>query len=103
MSDGDDQSAAIASVNLHFRNGQIVGEDLPSAEEQEALFEELVELSKTDKVRYHWRKREVAKLLDVTEAVIDGQVKLLIKALETKVGGDADVNEVIIRGVIRRR
>jgi hypothetical protein len=98
MGDGDDQ--AIASINLHFKNGQIVGQDLPSAEEQEALFEELVELSKTDKVRYHWRKREVAKLLDTPEGVIDDQVKLLIKALETKVGGGGDEDAVIIRELL---
>jgi hypothetical protein len=74
---------------------------MSNREEQEALFNELVELSKTDKVRYHWRKREVAALLgNVPDYIIEGQVKLLIKALETKVGGGADENEVIIRELL---
>jgi hypothetical protein len=96
MGDGDDQSAAIASVNLHFKDGQIVGQDLPSEEEREALINELVELSKTDKIRYYWRKREVAALFGAPEYVIDDQVKLLIKALETKVGGGLDAFDVVV-------
>ena len=101
MGDGDDQSAAIASVNLHFKNGQIVGEDLPSAEEQEALFNELVELSKTDQVRYYHRKREVAALLGIPQGVVDSQVKHIIKALETQVGGGAgDEDAIIIRDLV---
>jgi hypothetical protein len=95
MSNDDDK--AIASVNLHFKNGQIVGEDLPSEEEQEALINELVELYKTNKIRYYHRKREVAALLgDTPEYVIDGHVKLLIKALETQVGGAGEKDDVRI-------
>jgi hypothetical protein len=84
------------SINLHFKNGQIVGQDLPSEEEREAFINELVELSKTDKIRYYHRKREVAALLGVPEYVIDDQVKLLIKALETKVGGGLDAFDLVV-------
>jgi hypothetical protein len=70
--------------------GQVVGKDMPTEEEQKAWLLELVELNRTHPVKYYRRKKEVAELLNVPMGVIDAQVSSLKDALKADTGSAED-------------
>jgi hypothetical protein len=91
MADDDDENV----VPLHETADE---GDAPSEEQQEAWFMELVELKRTDRIKYERRKKEVAKLLGVTNLkVIDAQVNIVEKSLTANTGPDDDDDDPAVQ------